>query len=454
MQSKWWILLAIGIGSFLSTLSTSIVNAVLPVIGQEFQADLMTIQWVITIFLLVISGLLLGFGRLGDLHGHRRVYLSGLFLFALGSALCALAPTVPVLIAFRALQAIGAAMLFSNGPAILTRSFPPEERGKALGMQATLTYLGLMTGPPLGGWLAAHHGWPSIFLIPLPVSLLAFLICLLKLPRTDRGETLPFDWLGAGWFFIGLTTLLLGLNQGNAWGWNSAPILALFLGTALTGFAFLRVETKSPHPLLDFSLFRSRVLSRTMLAAMFNYVCTYALLFLLPFYLMRGLKLDPAHSGWVLMVQPLVMAIVAPISGALSDRIPPRWLATVGMLILALGMGLLSRLGQQSTPADVVLALAVAGFGTGMFTTPNNNALMGAAPRGSQGVAAGILATARNVGMALGVGVAGAIFSSFAPLSLYVALDRSFLVMIAVASSGALASFFAREKAPAIETSP
>lgn len=449
MERKWWVLLAVGIGTFMSALDGSVANIVLPLVSRAFGSDVATVEWVVTLYLLVVSGLLLSFGRLGDLRGHKPVYVVGFAVFVLSSALCGLAPTVGTLIAFRALQALGAAMLFANGPAILTKNFPSAQRGQALGLQATMTYLGLTVGPSLGGWLADQFSWRAVFYINVPVGLLALLLSLRFIPH-DPATAQPerFDLAGAVTFMAGLVTLLLGLNEGYAWGWTSPAILGLLATAGLFLGAFVVIERRVPNPMLDLSLFQRRLFSASTASAVLNYICIYSIIFLMPFYLIQGRGLDPAQAGLLLTAQPLVMAVAAPLSGTLSDRIGARLPGTVGMIILAVGMFLLSRLGPQSPPGYVAAALAIVGLGTGTFISPNTSALMGAAPRHRQGIASGVLATARNFGMVLGVGLAGAIFTTVLAMNqggnsttaLFSAVDASFLMATAAAALGVLTS--------------
>ncbi len=410
---KWGVLVAVGIGTFMTALDTSVVNTILPVIGQNFNQVITTVEWVVTIYLLVLSGLLLSFGRLGDMRGHKAIFLTGFGIFMGGSFFSGAAPSIAFLIASRGLQALGAAMLAANSPAILTKSFPSEQRGQALGLQATMTYLGLTAGPALGGWLASLFGWRVVFFINLPVGLAAILLSTRFIPRDTREElTEKFDYRGAVTFMVGLGSLLLGLNQGGEWGWGSLPIIALLLGGVLFLTLFLYLELHVDHPMLDLSLFRQLPFSLTTFSAVINYIGVYSCIFLMPFYLIQGRGFTSATAGLILTAQPIVMAIIAPISGTLSDRIGTRWPAVFGMAVLSAGLFLLSRLTGISTITSVMLSLAVVGLGTGAFISPNNSALMGAAPRERQGIAAGILATARNFGMVLGVGISGAIFTT------------------------------------------
>ncbi len=337
-------------------------------------------------------------------------------------------------------------MLAANSPAILTKSFPAHQRGQALGMQATMTYLGLTVGPSLGGWLTTQFNWRAVFFINVPVGILALLLGFLFVPRDGgREHAEPFDLRGAALFMAGLTALLLALNQGGTWGWASPAVLGLLLAAAVLLGIFLRLEARIQAPMLDLSLFRSRLFSASSLSAVFNYICVFSVLFLMPFYLLQGRRMDAAQAGLVLSAQPLVMAIIAPISGALSDRIGTRIPGVTGMALLSLGLFLLSRLGESTPLAQVVLALLVVGLGVGIFVSPNNSALMGAAPGGRQGIAAGIMATARSVGMVLGLGLAGAIFTTVlngrepvASAPLFAAVQAGFFGALAVALLGTL----------------
>lgn len=410
---KWGVLIAIGIGTFMTALDTSVVNTVLPVIGQNFNEAIANVEWVVTIYLLVLSGLLLSFGRLGDMRGHKAIYISGFGIFMFGSLFSGAAPNVGLLIAFRGLQALGAAMIAANSPAILTKSFPVQQRGQALGLQATMTYLGLTVGPSLGGWLASLFGWRIVFYINLPVGLAAIWLSSKFIPNdTSHHLEEQFDFPGALTFLLGLGSLLLGLNQGVEWGWTSIPIVALLLSAIILLVVFVIIEIQSKHPMLDLSLFKQLPFSLTATSAVINYIGVYSSIFLMPYYLIQGRGFSPAQAGLILTAQPVIMAVIAPISGTLSDRIGTRLPAVFGMAVLSAGLFALSRLTAQSSVGLMMVALAIVGLGTGAFISPNNSALMGSAPKSRQGIAAGILATSRNFGMVLGVGIAGAIFTT------------------------------------------
>jgi len=441
---KWWILLAVGTGTFMSALDISVVNTILPVVSKVFGADVATIEWVVIIYLLLVSGLLPIFGRLGDMYGHKPIYLLGFAIFIVSSVLCGLSPTIIYLIIFRGLQALGAAMLSANSPAILTKNFPDEQRGQALGLQATMTYLGLTAGPSLGGWLTDLISWRAVFFINLPVGLAALALSIGFIPKDQHSHNSEkFDWGGALLFMSSLIALLLALNQAHNWGWTSLLTIGLISSALILFGLFVYLESHVSNPMIDLRLFTHRVFSLSVTSAVINYICVYAIVFLMPFYLIAAREFSPAQAGLILTAQPIVMAIIAPLSGTISDRIGTRTLTVLGMTILAAGLLLLSRLNPISPISEIMLALSVCGLGIGIFISPNTSALMGSAPRARQGIAAGIMATSRNVGMVLGVGLAGAVFNTVVAqfpqpveASRYLAISYSFMVATVIAVIG------------------
>ena len=445
IDRKWLVLIAIGTGSFMAALDGSVVNTILPILRTSFNSNVATIEWVVTVYLLVLSGLLLTFGRLGDLRGHRSVYVWGFAIFITGSALCGLAWSAAILVIFRGLQAIGGAMLASNSPAIVTGNFPAEQRGRAFGLVSTMTYLGLTAGPSLGGWLTQAFGWRTVFYINVPVGLLALVLSLIFIPKDSHYESgKRFDLAGAAVFLAGLVLLMFGLNKGAEWGWSSLSVLGPLAGAVALMAVFVLVERRSPDPLLDLSLFRIPLFSTSAVSAILNYICVFSIIFLMPFYLIQGRGLNPAQAGLLLTMQPVLMAITAPVSGAFSDRVGSRRPGMLGMGVLAVGLFLLSRLSAESELPLVLLGLAVAGAGTGTFISPNTSALMGAAPSTRQGIASGVQAAARNFGMVLGIGLAAAIFTTHLAQNtveaFYAGIDQGFLVAAGVAVLGVVMS--------------
>ena len=411
-HSKWFVLVSLAFGSLMVGLDTSIVNAVLPIMADSLQTSMAHIEWVVTIFLLFVCGMLLAFGRLGDIRGHKTTLLMGFTGFTISSGLCGIAPSAGWLIAFRVLQAIGGATFMSNGPAILTNNFPARQRGQALGLQATITYFGISAGAPLGGLLATHFGWRSIFLVNVPVGIVGTLMAYHYIPN-DRpeGEAASFDMLGAFLFFAGLLPLLLALDQGYLWGWTSPLTLGLIVAAAVLLACFIKVEHR-PHPMLDLSLFRRRVFAGSTFSSSMAYLAQNSTLFIIPFYLIDGRGLTPERAGFVLAAQPLLMMIFSPFAGILSDRIGSRAPTALGLLVVTVGLIMLSTSGMAAPMSRVVLALGVCGAGFGMFNAPNNSRLLGAAPPDRRGIASGVLAAARNIGLVMGAAISGAIYTT------------------------------------------
>jgi EmrB/QacA subfamily drug resistance transporter len=409
-RRKWATLAVVGAGTFMSALDGSIVNIALPVIGRETRAPVSTLEWVALGYLITLSIGLLPCGRLGDLYGKRRIYLAGQACFGLGSLLCGLSGGIGLLVASRVVQALGGAMLLALSPAVLVEAFPVAERGRALGLQATMTYLGMSIGPALGGFLTQHFGWPSIFFINVPISLATVAASLRVIRRDGRSSSVPFDLRGTVAMALGLGGLLFALSKGPELGWASPGILAS-LAVAFLGWAgFLWIEAHVPAPSLDIRLFRSRVFTASTLAALLCYLNTAATSFLIPFFLIRGCGLPAQRAGLDLMMVPLGMLLLTALSGHWSDRAGPRGPTVLGMAVMAAGACLTRTLTPGVTQARVMGSLLLIGLGAGLFTAPNNSAIMGAAPRHRQGVAGAILAAARTLGYAFGVALAGLIY--------------------------------------------
>lgn len=408
---RWRILAAVLIGGVMGPIDSSVVNMAMPVISQYYQVSVTAVSWVAMSYLLVISTLLLTFGRLGDMVGYKRIYRFGLGLFTVASVLCGAAPSLGLLIAARVIQALGAGMFMAVSPAILTATFPPNERGRALGLNGMAVAAGLALGPMLGGALTNWLGWPSIFYINLPVGVAALIWTGRVLPTSDPHPGQRFDLLGATLAFVSLGSFLLFASEGEAWGWASPGALLVLTLSLLAGTVFLAVERRVAQPMLNLALFRNRTFSAANAAGLLNYMAQFVLVFLTPFMLQRGMGLDPAHAGLVMSISPLLVLATAPFSGALSDRIGTRSLAFLGMGLASLSFFLLAAANPSLGPRGIAWRLAIFGLGTGIFQSPNNSAVMGAAPRQHLGMASAVLASVRNVGMVMGVAVAGAVFS-------------------------------------------
>lgn len=398
------------VGTFMGPFDGSVVNIALPTLTGVFGVGITSVEWVVLAYLLTVSVFLLTFGRLGDMVGLKKVYLTGYVVFVLGSLACALAWSVWSLVAFRVVQAFGAGMLFAVGPAIVTRGFPVGERGKAIGFVTVSVAVGLAVGPTLGGLIIGLLDWRWIFLVNLPIGMGAFLLALLAIPG-DRPHPQRFDPLGAGLSFLALFPLLLVLSQGQHWGWGHPVTLALLVAVAAAVLAFVVVERRVSHPMLDLSLFRNRLFSAATLSAVASYLVAATVMFIMPFYLMRVRGFPVEHAGLLLTPVPLMTALVGPLSGSLSDRIGSRFLSTAGLLVSAAGVASLSGLDRETSSEGIVVRLLVVGVGIGLFQSPNTSAIMGSVPRYRLGIASGVVATARNVGMVLGVSLAALVIA-------------------------------------------
>jgi len=417
IELKWLVLSAVMLGSFMGPLDGSIVNTVLPNITAYFKTDISIVQWVPTIYLLTISCLILLYGRLGDMIGYKRVFLYGLAAFTIASVLCGASQSIWMLIAFRSIQGLAAGMTMAVGFAIITSVFPPAERGKAMGIYAISIAAALGLGPTLGGLIAEYLSWRYVFFVNVPIGIAALIWGTRIIPRGSTHPGQRLDWQGALTAFIFLATLLLFANRGQDWGWTSPSTLALAGVAVVFGAVFLQIERTSAQPMLNLSLFKSRRFSFASLSAMLNFMALFAVIFLTPFYLSIVLDYSILKVGLVIAASPIATLAVAPLSGTLSDRVGTRGLAFCGMAISSVGLYLLSGLDASSSPFEVIWHLIIVGIGVGMFQSPNNSAVMGSVPPWHLGIASGVLAAVRNVGMVLGIAVAGAVLYNIAPSS-------------------------------------
>ena len=401
-----------GAGSFINGINSSAVVAVLPVIAHDLRSDLASISWVVMANLVTLCSLLLICGRLADMLGHRRLYLAGLWCQLAGSAAGAAAPNEAVLIAASVLQATGSGMTVAAGLVLVTRAFGEQERGKSVGFLTTITYAGLVAGPALAGLLTGTFSWRSIYLLNVPVAVFGLALGSRVLPaNTATARGARFDIAGASLSAISLTSLLVGLNQAPQWGWTSLGTLSCVSLSIAAGLTFVELELRQRQPILDVRLFRDRLFSAAVASAVLNYVASFFQMLLLPFYLLQGRGFSSERSGVLLMVTGAAMLAMTEQAGKLSDRIGSRQLTCCGLLISAVGLTGMAFLNGDSGLVWIVFAELATGVGAGLFSAPNTSAILGEAPLEQRGVAAGIQAMARNMGMVLGIALAGAIFN-------------------------------------------
>ncbi len=407
--SPWVGFSAVAVGTFMSTLDGSIVNVALPVIERRFASSIAGVEWIVAVYLLVISASLLGAGRLGDILGHRRVFVGGMLLFTLGSGLCGFSPTLALLVASRGVQALGASAMMAMGPAAVTAIFPREQRGRALGGIASVVAAGLTAGPPLGGFLVDNLSWRAIFFVNLPVGVAGAIWASRSLPGGSEAAGARFDGRGAAWLAAGLGALVGAIQLA-----AEAPRIALALLAAAiaAGVGLFRWERRAASPLVDGALFRNRVFSWGLAAGLLSYAAMFTQTLLTPFYLSQVKGLGPRDMGLMLIAVPLALSVVSPVAGWISDRVGPRWPCLAGMAVLAASLAWLGAAGKDDSLASVAARLALAGVGMALFQPPNNSAVMGTLPRPRLGSGGGLLATARNLGMVIGVTAAGALFAA------------------------------------------
>ena len=414
---RWLIVGTVCIGAFLGQLDASIAGLVLPTLQQVFDAPLAHVEWVALAYLLTLAALVVPIGRLADLLGRKMLYTWGFVVFIVGSALCGASASLGWLIAFRFVQAVGAAMLQANSVAIITAAVPRRVLGRAIGVQAAAQAVGLSVGPSVGGLIIDTLGWQWVFYIAVPFGLVGSILAWLVLPTTTRDavaevavEHERFDWAGAVLLGVGVVLLLAALTYGNTWGWGSPQLIltAALAGAAL--IAFWRAEMRSASPLIDLRLLRIRTFSLGILTALFSYAVLFGALFLMPFLLERILGQSAARTGVLLTPIPIAIGLLAPLAGTLTDRIGPRPPTVVGMALAAVALILMAVVSATSLPTVLGL-LVLFGIGLGLFTPPNNASVMGSVPANRLGVAGGVLNMTRGLGTSLGVGATGAVLT-------------------------------------------
>lgn len=410
---KWWVLIAVGISMFLGSTDGSIVNVALPTLMTEFKAGFPTVQWVVLAYLLGLTVLVISMGRLADMIGKKRVFTWGIVLFLFGSALCGLAQSVGWLIAFRFVQSIGAAMMLALGTAIITEVWPAGERGKAIGIGAGFISLGIVFGPALGGVILQYLSWHWIFYINVPFGVVTLALTLLYVPALrPTGARERFDLLGAAALGLGLLAITLAITFGQDLGFGVPWVLALLVAGALLVAIFIAIERRVAFPMLDLTLFRSPQFSLNLFTGALTFVAIAGVVLLLPFYLEYVLGLPLEQVGLLMAIVPLIMIVVQPLSGWLSDHLGTRLVSAAGLACILSGYLLMSTLAVNSTQWGFVLRMLPVSIGMSLFNSPNTSAIMGAAPKSRLGVASGVLSMVRTLGQVTGISVLGAFFYS------------------------------------------
>ncbi|MBI2303161.1 MAG: MFS transporter [Chloroflexi bacterium] len=411
---KWLVIGAVSISTAMIPMEDTMVNVALPILARVFDVTLTQIIWVQLAYMLTATGLMLTWGRLGDTMGRRRMYLAGFIVYAVGLISSSLAQDFFHLVASRILQAIGAAMATAMGTAITAAAFPSQERGKALGIIQATIGAGLTTGPALGGLLIDTLGWRSIFWIRIPLALLGIALGWIALPKESDPprRSVKMDIRGAATLFLGVSALILAINQGQARGWTSPLVMAMSAMAPTMLFLFLFAEKGAKNPVLNLKFFRVPAFAGASTSLFLRFLALRGFMLLMPFYLIQARGYAPATTGLIITAMPLTMVIVSPFSGWLSDRVGTRPLSVGGLALMCLGLFAAANLDQGSSVVDVLLRLLVIGIGGSIFETPTNSALMGSVPRDQFGTAAAMTATSRTLGQTTGLAAAGTIFAA------------------------------------------
>jgi len=406
------VLVAIAMAIFLGTIDGSIVNVALPTLVDEFDTTFAVSQWVVLAYLLTQATLTLGFGRLGDMMGKKPIFTTGFVVFTVGSVLAGLSPTIGWLIAARVVQAVGAAMIFALGFAITTEAFPPTERGRALGINGTMVSLGIMAGPIVGGLIIEATDWRWIFFVNLPIGIIGTITAVRFIPNTKPAGGQHFDFAGAAAFFLALLGFMLGLTLGQEAGFTDRGVLGLFAVSVVSFVAFVMIERRVDQPMLDLTLFARADLTVNLVTGFVAFFAISGLLLLAPFYLTDVVELSPSKIGLALGAIPITMGMIAPLSGALSDRIGTRSVTVTGLAIMTSGYVLAAIVLDGVAVLGIIVVGLIVGLGMGIFQSPNNSAILGSVPPERLGVTSGVLAINRMTGMLAGIAVLGTLWAA------------------------------------------
>ncbi|MBS5949149.1 MAG: MFS transporter [Clostridium sp.] len=412
MKKEWTILLVILPMTFMTTLDSSIVNVALPTMAKELGTTMAGIEWVVTSYLITICALILLFGRFGDVIGKSRVFRFGIAVFTIGSLLCGLSNTLVMLIISRIIQAIGAAAAMATNQGIITETFPPSERGRALGLTGTAVALGTMVGPTLGGLIVSVAPWEFIFLINIPIGIIVYIAVIKTLSFRKSEDKVPFDIKGTILFMLAIVLLFCSINFGQSIGFTNPIIVGALILSVLFLIIFIKVEDKIKAPMLDISIFKNKLFSLSIFCGFTSFISIGAINIILPFYLQDVLKLGPSVAGLMMTVSPIVLAVVAPVSGYLSDKIGSEKISALGLSIMTLGIFSLM-LFKESTPLVIVgILIGSVSLGSGIFQSPNNSLIMSTVDKSKLGVAGSINGLIRNLGMTTGIALSTSLLYS------------------------------------------
>jgi len=441
---RWWTLAAVALGLFMIMLDNTIVNVALPSIQRDLGAKLSELEWIVSGYALSFAALILTGGKLADLLGRRRIFVIGLAVFAASSLACALAPSAGFLIGARVVQGVGAALMNPATLSIISATFPPRERGMAIGLWAGVSATALAIGPLVGGLLVENVGWSSIFYINVPIGVIAIVASYLLIDESrdmSAGQRLDFPGLASSG--LGLFALTYGLIEANAHGWTSPRIVGALALAALALALFVLLESRQRAPMLDLQLFRNGTFTGANLVILMVTLALFGVLFFLSLYLQNILSYSPVRAGAAFLPMTVLIVLVAPFAGRLSDRLGSRWLLTIGMTLVAAELLWFSRVGVHEAYLSLVPGMVLGGVGMACVMSPGTAAAMSGVPLDKAGVGSAVVNTSRQVGGSIGIALIGAIMASeiagrAAPEAFVHALSVSFVVAAAIALAGAL----------------
>ena len=409
-NAHWFAVAAVCVGALMGQLDASIVTVALPTLQKSFHATVGSVTWVGLSYLVVLVATVTAVGRFADMWGRKLLYVYGFIIFIVASALCGLAPDLAALCGFRALQAVGAAMLQANSLAIICLVVPTRSLGRAIGLQGAAQAVGLALGPSVGGLLVAAGGWRLIFFVNVPLGVFGAAAALALVPRSQHLQLkVAFDVRGLALFFPAVVALLSAISFGATVGWTSPLIVVLLVGAVVLAVCFVRHERATRHPMLDTGLFHLRRFSTGIVSGIASFVVLFGVLLLVPFYLTRGLGFGTARAGLELMALPVMFGLIAPLAGRAADRVGARSLAVGGLALVATGLIALGALRPGTT--GLLLLLGLVGGGLGLFTSPNNATVMASVPAAQTGMASGVVNMGRGMGTALGLSLTGLLFT-------------------------------------------
>jgi EmrB/QacA subfamily drug resistance transporter len=409
---KWWVLTVVSIANFSAALDMSIITVSFPRLTDVFNTDASTVVWLTVAFSVAELGLLLTMAKIGDTIGRKKVFAIGLVIYTVGLVLCSISPNISVLIVSRIVQGAGAAVIITLGSAIVVASFPQEQQGRAIGMFAMLTSVGLIAGPALGGVILDYLDWQGIFYTRIPVGILTFILTLVIIKeQKEPGARLQLDIGGAVTLLAGTSCLLLFLNMGSDWGYTSVKSLGLLLAAFILLGVFLYLERRVAQPVLELRFFKNRTFTMASATNLIQMASGSMGPVLIPFFLINGLLFSTSTSGLLMALIAVPPVFISPISGWISDKVGNRIPMVFATSCFSVGLFLVSRWDIESTMLHIILVLVLFGIGMGMFMAPNQSAVISSAPRRNMATALGVSNTMRLLGASIGTAVAGTLYA-------------------------------------------